>query len=397
MRFQICAFCIVATSIAGCSGDGLETDQPIKEQGKTGEFRNLFGTPDADVGYAIIQTRDGGFIISGDGDGTIAPADGTISRPMVTKLDKRGKVVWSTFLRDDKDYLRVVSVLETLSNEYLVMFMRSDRLTLVKIDGAGRIVRNKFYEKSASYVQGDHLIQATGDGGCILAGEPVGGEFARGTYLVKLGATGLKVWSKQFDRSHGSARSLLATADNGFIIAGDIDRESNNFYDANITVLKTDSRGELLWSKTYGDSTRSERANSIAATPDGGYVIAGQIRSDATYEALLMKIDAQGNMQWLSTFGTEAYAAANSVISANDGCLFAGNSGGDIFVGKADLQGALVWSKKINPFSKQGWANSIIRANAGEYAVTGSYGEGGGFGGGEYDVFLLIVDNDGNF
>ena len=57
--------------------------------------------------------------------------------------------------------------------------------------------------------------------------------------------------------------------------------------------------------QNYGSFLTDERAYSVVQTSDGGYMLAGTIYSDPNppigYNALLVKTDSAGNMQWNAT------------------------------------------------------------------------------------------------
>ncbi|MGH7599627.1 MAG: hypothetical protein ACREOI_25000, partial [bacterium] len=199
------------------------------------------------------------------------------------------------------------------------------------------------------------------------------------------------------DRSLGFARSVLAAQNHGIIVICEKLVESAGGFNTDLVIFKTDHNGALLWSKILGNSDEDERGRSIAAANDGGFIVAGQTAKQGNYAALFMKLDGMENLQWRSILQTGNYSMANSVTVAHDGFIFTGSAGRDVLVGKINLQGDFIWIRRINPKAKHGWGNSIIRLRNGKFAITGSYGEGGGFGGGEYDTFLLIVDKNGNF
>ncbi|GAI48897.1 unnamed protein product, partial [marine sediment metagenome] len=65
------------------------------------------------------------------------------------------------------------------------------------------------------------------------------------------------------------------------------------------------SDGNLIWNKTYGGD-RSDEGRSVQETSDGGYVIAGYTRSfgnkDDT-DVYLVRVDSEGNEIWSRTYG----------------------------------------------------------------------------------------------
>jgi hypothetical protein len=127
-------------------------------------------------------------------------------------------------------------------------------------------------------------------------------------------------WTKLY---RGSASDtvyyMTKTNDGGFVLAGN--SESNDgdllagYGDAvgshggqDYFVLKVDGSGNKQWSKVFGGSG-DEKARSVIATTDGGYIVAGERASadgdlmNLAKGAWIIKLDGAGNKQWSKTYG----------------------------------------------------------------------------------------------
>ena len=71
-------------------------------------------------------------------------------------------------------------------------------------------------------------------------------------------------------------QSVVQTPDGGFVIAGTYEQAdlTTDFF-----ILKIDTLGKVVWSKTYGGPGSFDYARSIIATTDGGFVVAGETDS----------------------------------------------------------------------------------------------------------------------
>src|SRR5207248_10388313 len=108
-------------------------------------------------------------------------------------------------------------------------------------------------------------------------------------FLLKLDARGGIVWQKGYGGSNGyydvsrEQGGAVATPDGGFVLAG----ESNVFAQATTGwMLKTDASGNIVWQKTYTGLTSGggNRFNGVIRTSDGGYAVAGDSwTADLTY------------------------------------------------------------------------------------------------------------------
>jgi len=87
------------------------------------------------------------------------------------------------------------------------------------------------------------------------------------------------------------------TTDGGYVIAGQTD--SFGAGDGDLYLVKTDTLGDTLWTRTYG-GTGSEWSYlwicSVKQTADGGYIIAGSTNSFGVgnFDVYLIKTDANG-------------------------------------------------------------------------------------------------------
>jgi uncharacterized delta-60 repeat protein len=311
------------------------------------------------------------------------------------------QVVWQkTFGGSDDDRAR--SVQETIDGGYIVAgytWSSSERedVYILKLDANG----NKLWEKTfgGSDNDGAWSIQQTNDGGYVVAGYT--SSFGAGSYdvyVLKLDATGTKVWEKTFGGSYDDrAYCIQQTSDGGYIVAG-YTWSSSEWED--VYILKLDANGNKLWEKTFGGSD-NDGAWFIQQTIDGGYIVAGYTKSYGSgwYNAYLLKLDGAGNKVWEKVFGGSSWDEARSIQQTNDGgYVVAGYTSSfgagsyDVYVLKLDTSGKEVWSKTFGG-SSDDLAWSIQQTNDGGYIVAG-YTKS--FGAGSEDVYILKLDANGN-
>jgi hypothetical protein len=96
--------------------------------------------------------------------------------------------------------------------------------------------------------------------------------------------------------------SLIQTSDGGYAIAGYT--KSFGAGEADVYVVKLDANGNLQWTKTIG-GTKRDVGSSLIQTSDGGYAIAGYTKSFGVggADVYVVKLDANGNLQWTKTIG----------------------------------------------------------------------------------------------
>ncbi len=206
------------------------------------------------------------------------------------------------------------------------------------------------------------------DDGYVFAG------VSNGNFLLaKAGLAGELVWWKTYQK--GEATCVIQTSDGGFAIAGWGD----------VNFIKTDNSGNLQWSKSYTYSNETYkvttfRVESMAQTPEGGYILAGKTPSGLLGWDWTIKIDADGNVLWGKTYGTDwGNSLARNVLAVDDGYILAANR----LIYKIDQDGNVLWSKPANI------AGSLVQTADGGYLLVVSTGSGG-------DYELIKTDSDGN-
>jgi hypothetical protein len=123
-------------------------------------------------------------------------------------------------------------------------------------------------------------IQPTFDGGYIISGFTGPYMGAMDIYLIKIDSISNQLWTKTYGGgADEKGRQIVQTSDTGYIVTGHTTSFGAGGYD--VYVIRTDSLGDSLWTKTYG-GTSNERAWSVQQTADTGYIIAGGTYSFGT-------------------------------------------------------------------------------------------------------------------
>ncbi len=286
------------------------------------QWNNTFGGNADDEGYSVQQTIDGGYIISGY---TKSFGAGLMDVFLI-KADPSGNQVWSkTFggVQDDEGY----SVLETNDGDYVVSGVTSSSgagsrdMWMIKTDPSGNLIWQKTHGGMSS--DGAWYVVQTTDGGFILTGWTLSyGPGAVGNaWLVKTDSLGNQQWNKFFggdDVDRGYA--VQQTTDGGYILTGYTDSFGAGLYD--MLLIKTDSLGNAVWTKTFGGTGR-DYGYSVQQTSDGGFIVLGYTLSFGAGgdDFYLVKTDANGNEEWFKTYGGSASDVGFFVRQTNDGGL----------------------------------------------------------------------------
>jgi hypothetical protein len=218
---------------------------------------------------------------------------------------------------------------------------------------------------------------------------------------LKLDGSGNVVWQKTYGGTGQDGASAIApTSDGGYVVAG-----STNSFGASddVWVLKLDGQGNVVWQKTYG-GTSFDAASAIVPTSDGGYVVTAEavsfwVSGAGASDVWVLKLDGSGNVVWQKAYGGTGIDAARAIAPTSDGgYVVAGVTSSfgagdfDVWVLKLDGQGNVVWQKTYGGAGRDG-ASAIAPTSDGGYVVAGSTNS---FGAGASDVWVLKLDGSGN-
>ncbi|QMU28778.1 T9SS type A sorting domain-containing protein [Adhaeribacter radiodurans] len=315
---------------------------------------------------------------------------------------------------------------------------------LVKVDKN----KNKVWDKSfgGKGAETISIIIAATDGGYLLGGSSSSGkegdksEVSKGAsdyWLVKVDATGKKLWDKTIGgNQEDNLTTIITTPDGGYLLGGysrsgkSADKSESNkgrpdaqgSYSPDYWVVKIDSKGKKIWDKTFGiteaDSMQEDRLTSIITTPDGGYLLGGtsgfetgDVGAQGVY--WIIKIDAHGQQLWDKTYARDYYSKLSDLVSTPDGgYLLAGVSSFEpsvYWIVKTDGKGNKIWDRTYGGGSILPCAACEINSSTpveilltplGHYLLAGyTYSDQGGDRSeenrGREDYWLVEIDGNG--
>ncbi len=317
---------------------------------KTDEFGNLqwakaYGGTGHDLAFSVQQTSDGGYIVAGlthsfgagNGDFFVVKTDANGNIQWVKAYGGTGAdTAWSVQQTSDGGYV-VAGYTRSFGASNLDIF-------LIKTDEFGNVQWAKTY--GGTNDDRAYSVQQTSDGGYILAGETRSfGAGGSDIFLIKTDEFGNVQWAKTYGGTNNEwAYSVQQTSDGGYIVAGTMRTSAINH---DIFLIKTDANGNVQWAKTYAE-TNDDRAYYVQQTSDDGYIVAGTRRISLNYSIFLIKTYANGNVQWARAYGGASDDRAFSVQQTSDGGYIVagrtssfGADGWDAFLIKTDANGEI--------------------------------------------------------
>ena len=323
------------------------------------EWQKHFGGSKDDKALDIIQTLGGDFIISGSSESSdLDVSENAGSKDFwLVKLSNNGILLWEKsfgFLGEDYG----TTLLETKDGGFLITGVldvsasngqgnAKSTITnhaggdywVLKTNNLGAIEWSRYF--GGSFTEIPLGIVETDNHNYIIVGSSDSNDFNisnnNGSYdfwMTKIATDGSLLLEKTFGGSEiDEASAIIAANDGSFIIVGntrsaDKDVSKNNGA-ADIWILKVSAEGNLIWEKTIGGSS-FEVAKAIYKTQDNGFLIAGSSRSldngfqnKGQNDALILKIDENGNLLWQKTFGGSEIDFLYDVVELNNKSIIA--------------------------------------------------------------------------
>jgi predicted secreted protein len=287
-------YAIASTSDFGTGNDADERFWLIKTDfAGNAKWNKTYGDQ-REVANDVVQTRDRGFAIVGNS--YISGYGNT----WLVKTDPSGNMQWNKSYTE-LGWATAYAIIQTKDGGYVIAGDKQYyQAWLMKTDADGAIQWSRSF---GGYNSALYSVIHTSDGGYAATGniqDPSSGKID--AYIVKTDSEGNIIWSNEFSRTTGDdyGRAIIQTSDGGYAIAG----LTNYWGNADFWLIKTNASGSFLWDKTYGGAGW-DGASSIVQTSDGGYLLAGQTTSFGAggFDLWLVKTDSDGNMQWNQTYG----------------------------------------------------------------------------------------------
>jgi len=297
-----------------------------------------YGTSGDEEGWAVCQCTDGGYAITGQWDSLC-----------ILRVDSLGNTLWRKSYGGCMGY----SIQQTSDKGFIVVgdtgtFSTDKDIYLVKTDSLGNTVWKR--RLGGTNLEQGYCVQQTTDMGYIITGYTYSaGAGRKDVYLIKTDSLGDTLWSKTWgNTNYDKGYSVRQTSDGGYIVTGTYQNPGSS-RDC-LYLIKTDGSGGTLWTKIYG-STSATGGFCVQQTTDGGYIIIGA--KEPNKNVWLVKTDASGDTLWTKTYegGWFVFSCWLSGQQTTDGGYiigtkkYMGATWDDFLLYKTDSLGNILWSK----------------------------------------------------
>ena len=396
------------------------------------QWQKIYNRPDnylaEDILSNILQTTDGGYIMSGHSNSSNTTAATDF---FIIKTDALGNVQWQKIIGGDElDYFPTIkqttdggfivggSSLSNISGQKTDNSKGSVDYWVLKLDSLGNIM----WQKTIGGGSPDYLetVEQTIDGGYILGGyseSNIGGDktehrigYEPNVYsgyadywVVKINSIGDIQWQNTIGGNNAEFGGYTTqTLDGGYIVSGTSyswasgNKTEENMGQNDIWIVKLSNTGVIEWENTLGGNNQDRCNHEVIKCSDGGYIVGGSTNSllsgdvteaptNTNYSGWVFKLNAQGNILWQNRIGSNISETLDTMSQTTDGGYILGlSSVSNIFGDKSEVcrgmrdywlvkinaNGTVLWDKTIGGSDKDTFS-SLIQTSDGGYMAAG--------------------------
>lgn len=377
--------CCLVLGLVACSQEPQEAKAPV--------LNPQFGAPG--FGHAVVvSNRLGAVFVVAD------TFDGIGATHILRRYNRDGSLEWQRDVASTYD--GSFHDMALAPGNSLIMSVFSEYVAnLYKYSPSGQELWRSSVEgpedcADSGFSYADEVDVST-DGSIFVKGSPI---YADCDFITKLNSAGQPLWAK----SLGYHASDIQVAADGSTYA--VGRDGGRYGPGNIIVSKHSASGTLIWKKTLvrGNFTLSE----LEVASDGFYFAGSKHFGEdaAETDALIAKVNLNGTLKWLRTFGSTSIEGASAltldksgnvyVTGSTEGRMSEPNQGEtDIFVRKYTPTASVVWTRQLGSSgSDQGVDIAAMQSN--ELYLTGSTaGDLGAGNQGDREAFLMRTNGGG--
>ncbi|MBI5539843.1 MAG: T9SS type A sorting domain-containing protein [Bacteroidia bacterium] len=210
------------------------------------------------------------------------------------------------------------------------------------------------FRYGSSYFDRAKKVIQTDDGNFIIVGQTNGFGSSGNAFMMKVNASGIILWVKDYEGVNiDIIFDVIELADRKLVMCGSTLSFGSGSYDG--FVMKTDSSGNTLWAKSYGNVLYEEFYKLSADNENGFYVSGFAVNNTSSNVGIaIMKIDSAGSVNWIKwapDWDPQGDWWPLDITSTTTGDVVVCGHGSSygIDVWKISSSGNVLWSNRYTP------------------------------------------------
>jgi len=334
-------------------------------------FNNNYNNDNWSAGISIVETENGyvSFGVSG-----VVAGPNIFKRILLTCVDFQGNQMWwKTYGEDFHNYYAGLNRggIKTLDGGFAVSGAIEDEIRVVgllmKFDENGDSLWSQIYGDTISpgySFHGFYACQQLPDRGYLMVGAVYVSGDDSDILLIRTDSLGNQIWIKSYGELHFTELGYsIAQLPDGEFLIGYMSQNINVFYTLHPGMLKIDNQGNEIWSKIYS-GPYDDSGCAVTISQDGNYLLGSSYGYTSTHPVIttfkvwIIKTDTSGNIIWDKIYGDKTYEGqAWTINEMNDGSIIVSGSGGfeetpgiEGWILKTESDGDSLWMRRYSHF-----------------------------------------------
>lgn len=308
---------------------------------------------------------------------------------LVVKMNSSGDTLWSRTFNgtDNKDDEVLAMAIDASGNTYVTGYSRdsqfNDDIITIKYGPDGTVLwANTYNNTSSNQDDQGNSICIDQSGNIIVAGQTDVDPSAVDNdafVVISYSSGGSTNWTYLYNLGITERAVKVISGTNAIYVAG----RTDNGNDDDVTVLKLNSTGTVLWNLPIDFAGFDDRPADMKLDASGNILVCGRTDNGSDDDLLVLKLNSSGALTWKKKF--DISAAGNDRASA----MVLDASGNSYITGRTDVDPSTVTNYdfctlKLNSSGIQQWvktfngsanltdeANAICLTSSGNLVVTG--------------------------
>jgi hypothetical protein len=354
----------------------------------TNTWIRTFEGPNYGAFFDIVLTQDGNILAVGTTNHLhVSPYSGDA---LFIKLTYEGDVLWERTWGGG-GYEQAISVVLAEDGGYYIFgetdsYGAGDRdFFLLKITADGAEEWFKTY--GGARREWPYGMLHLSNGEMLIYGftESIGG--GRNEYAIRVAQDGDIIWEYTVENpGEELVLDALETAEGNLVLAVNVEEDSK--------LVKLDADGNIQWAQRY-ELSGWQYASQVAQTEDGGFLLAGFSMSSSPHQAdtWFARCTSTGELEWETSFGDSSFDDyATSMIRLSDGTYLIGSIANGILLSRVDEDGNILWRRSLLEQQIVYGGMALTELEEGGFLVAGLIQL---INGRSYDAILLRTDAEG--
>jgi hypothetical protein len=284
------------------------------------QWEKSFGGSKPDYAYSMVQTNDGNYLITGYSQ-SFGGGDMDV---YLVKISPSGSLIWQkTYIGWGNEEAR--EIIKSADGNYIIVGSTNSNLPsqdafLMKVDGDGAVIWIKYYGGSGK--EFGNSVKQCSDGGYYMLGETFSYGQGGDAYLVRTNAGGDTLWTRHYGGALNDEGVWVEVTNDGAATLAV--RDSCNGKDVDTRIMQVNANGALLWSKLYAGNLK-DTPKTLRRTADGGYLIGAISRSFGWVnpDMWILKTNSSGDTLWSRHYGDADHEHCHHAKPSGDGGILA--------------------------------------------------------------------------